>query len=252
MLDEASVTSGGGLESVLGEDATLQPALANLSRMGPHFTIVGPPFSGKTTVLYNWIFSLALRYPPQQAPMILIDTQRRLFDYGGRHKLLELPHVLATIDEIDELVELLPRLRSACVALAEADPPRELFIFIDNFDDFGDELVNKRQLDQELAQLARRAGRDGLHFVIAGSTELTSITAELRRRVQASNYGLGLRIGQALDTLRVNKRPAGMQDKELTIGRGYLVKAGAATLLQVATPYTDQARRDAAAPTGSG
>jgi hypothetical protein len=116
-----------------------------------------------------------------------------------------------------------------------------LFIFIDNFDDFGDELVNKRQLDQELAQLARRAGRDGLHFVVAGSTEITSVTAELRRRVQTSNYGLGLRISQALDVLRVNKRPAGMQDKELPIGRGYLVKAGAATLFQVATPYTDQA-----------
>jgi S-DNA-T family DNA segregation ATPase FtsK/SpoIIIE len=241
MLDAASGPTVSAISTVLGEDVTLQPALIDLSRMGPHFTIVGPPFSGKTTVLYNWIIALALRYPPARAPMILIDTQRRLFDYGGRHKLTELPHVLATIDEIEELVELLPRLRNACAALAEADPPRELFIFIDNFDDFGDELVNKRQLDQELAQLARRAGRDGLHFVVAGSTEITSVTAELRRRVQTSNYGLGLRISQALDVLRVNKRPAGMQDKELPIGRGYLVKAGAATLFQVATPYTDQA-----------
>lgn len=249
MLDAAPAPTDTAIATVLGEDGALQPALIDLSRMGPHFAIVGPPFSGKTTVLYSWIIALALRYPPARAPMILIDTQRRLFDYGGRHKLTELPHVLATIDEIDELAESLPRLEAACAALAEADPPRELFIFIDNFDDFGDELVNKRQLDQELAQLARRAGRDGLHFIIAGSTELTSVTAELRRRVQASNYGLGLRIGQALDTLRINKRPAGMQDKELNIGRGYLVKAGAATLLQVATPYTDQ-EADAPQPTG--
>jgi S-DNA-T family DNA segregation ATPase FtsK/SpoIIIE len=240
MLGLAPTPTDDTIAGVIGQEGTLQPALVDLRRMGPHFTIVGPPFSGKTTVLYNWIITLALRYPPARVPMILVDMQRRLFDYGGRHKLTELPHVLATVDEIEELVELMPRLRNACAALAEADPPRELFIFIDNFDDFGDELVNKRQLDQELAQLARRAGRDGLHFVIAGSTELTIITAELRRRVQASNYGLGLRIGQALDTLRVNKRPAGMQNKELPIGRGYLVKAGAATLLQVATPYTDQ------------
>jgi hypothetical protein len=148
--------------------------------------------------------------------------------------------VLAAIDEVEELVELLPQVRRTCATLETSDQPRELFIFIDNFDDFGDELASKRQLDQELAQLARRSGRDGLHFVVAGSPEMTSITADLRRRVQSSNYGLGLRIGQALEPLRVNKRPAGMQDKELNLGRGYLVKAGAATLLQVATPYTDQ------------
>lgn len=241
MLEAAPPPTADAISTVLGEDGTLQPALIDLSRMGPHFVVVGPPFSGKTTVLYNWILALALRYPPARAPMILVDTQRRLFDYGGRHKLTELPHVLATIDEIEALVELLPRLSNLCAALAESDPPRELFIFIDNFDDFGDELANKRQLDQELARLARRSGRDGLHFVIAGSTEITSSTAELRRRVQSSNYGLGLRIGQALETLRVNKRPAGMQDAELPIGRGYLVKAGSTTLLQVATPYTDQA-----------
>jgi DNA segregation ATPase FtsK/SpoIIIE-like protein len=249
MFDEARVTSGDGLESVLGEDATLQPALANLSRLGPHFTIVGPPFSGKTTVLYNWIFSLALRYAPPQAPMILIDTQRRLFDYGGRHKLIELPHVLAAIEEVDDLVALLPRLRNECAALAEAQL-RELFIFIDNFDDFSDELIARRPLNEELAQMARRFGRDGLHFVIAGSTELTSASAELRRRVQSSNYGLGLRISQTLDALRVNKRPAGIQDQELPIGRGYLVKSGAATLIQVATPYTDQ-RAEMAAETAA-
>lgn len=115
--------------------------------MGLHFTIVGPPFSGKTTVLYNWIdIVLALRYPPARVLMILVDTQRRLFHYGGRHKLTELPHAPATIDEVEELVELMPRLRNACGA-GRSDPPRELFIFIDNFDDFGDELTNKRQLD---------------------------------------------------------------------------------------------------------
>ena len=150
---------------------------------------------------------------------------------------LELPHVLAIIEEVDELVTLLPKLRNECAALADAQA-RELFIFIDNFDDFSDELITRRPLNEELAQMARRFGRDGLHFVIAGSTELTSASAELRRRVQSSNYGLGLRISQTLDALRVNKRPAGIQDQELPIGRGYLVKSGAATLIQVATPYT--------------
>jgi hypothetical protein len=86
-----------------------------------------------------------------------------------------------------------------------------------------------------MAYLARRYGRDGLHFVIAGSLESTG--NELRRRIQSNNYGIGLRTGQSLDALRVSRRPAGLQDKELNVGRGYLVKSGQASLVQVASPY---------------
>ncbi len=239
MLDQAPPASEQAIEGVLGEDASLLPAVSNLNKLGPHFAIAGPPFSGKTTVLYNWIFSLALRYPPRQAPMLLIDTQRRFADYGGRHKLRELPHVLEVLDEVEQLNTLMPKLLAMCEALAERRSLCELFILIDNFDDFSDELDQKRQLGQQMAQLARRYGRDGVHFIIAGALE--SGGNDLRRRIQSANYGIGLRIGQSLDTLRVSKRPPGLQDKELNVGRGYLVKAGQATLLQVATPYTSDA-----------
>jgi len=246
MLEQTPPATDFTIEGVLGEDASLSPTVSNLARLGPHFAVAGPPFSGKTTVLYNWIFSLATRYSPLQAPMLLVDTQRRFADYGGRHKLRELPHVLEVIDEVEQLNTLMPRLLAMCEALAERKSLCELFILIDNFDDFSDEVDQKRQLGQQLAQIARRYGRDGVHFIIAGSLESTG--NDLRRRIQSANYGIGLRIGQSLDTLRVSKRPAGIQDKELNVGRGYLVKAGQATLLQVATPYTNDAAVTSSTP----
>jgi hypothetical protein len=229
-LQEAPV---GAIQAVLGENASLQPALVDLKKFGPHFAIAGPPFSGKTTVLLNWMFSLAYAYPPAQVSMLLIDVQRRLAEYGGTRRLNDLPHVIDVLDEAEQLRAILPALKAECEQLAGSG--RALYVFIDNYDDFSDELGSAGALVQDLAFLARRYGRDGLHFVIAGGLEGGG--NELRRRIQSSNYGLGLRIGQSLDALRVMRRPAGMQEKELNVGRGYLVKAGQAWLLQVASPF---------------
>ena len=226
LLPALQETPANSIQAVLGENANLQPALVDLKKFGPHFAIAGPPFSGKTTVLVNWIFTLAHRYRPSQVAMLLIDVQRRLAEYGGQHRLHDLPHVLDVLDEVAQLDALLPALKLESEQLPGSG--RALYIFIDNYDDFSDELEKNRPLAQEMAFLARRFGRDGLHFVIAGS--LDGSGNELRRRIQSANYGLGLRTGSALDTLRVSRRPAGMQDKELNVGRGYLVKSGQAGL----------------------
>ncbi|MEZ4662926.1 MAG: hypothetical protein R2911_35715 [Caldilineaceae bacterium] len=52
---------------------------------------------------------------------------------------------------------------------------------------------------------------DGLHFVIGGV--LDGGTSELRRRVQSSNYGIGLRNAAAVETLRVMRTPAGLRKR---------------------------------------
>ncbi|MEZ4864320.1 MAG: FtsK/SpoIIIE domain-containing protein [Caldilineaceae bacterium] len=227
------------VEAVLGRDVSLQPARFDLKRLGPHFAVVGPPLSGKSTTLYNWIFSLAYRYPPTQVRLILIDLQRRFTDYGGRHKLTELPHALTTIYEAEELEGLTARLTHECALLSEGPSGEqrggELFVIIDDFDDFSEELENSRTVGRDLANLARRHGRDGLHFIVAGMLE--SSISELKRQVQSSNYGVGLRSVQALDTLRILRRPPGLQDKELIVGRGFTVKSGQANMIQVAAPY---------------
>ena len=147
----------------------------------------------------------------------------------------DLPHVLTTVYEIEEVVGLVERLKQEGAAMAANESGNELFVVIDDFDDFSELLEDQRSLGRELANLARQFGRVGLHFVVAGALEGNH--TEFRRQVQSSNYGIGLRVAQSVDTLRVLRRPPALQDRELTVGRGFIVRSGQATLIQVAAPY---------------
>ncbi|MCB0205781.1 MAG: hypothetical protein KDH89_13245, partial [Anaerolineae bacterium] len=139
------------IQAVLGQLGSLQPGLCDLKRLGPHFVIMGPPLSGKSTLLYNWIFSLADRYSPDQVAMVIIDTQRKLTEYGGQRKLEDLPHVLAAVSEPEVLEGLVEKLKTEGEHLVAGTTERELFVFIDNFDDFSEEVEAIRNLPKELS-----------------------------------------------------------------------------------------------------
>ncbi|MCW5863524.1 MAG: hypothetical protein KIT52_10515 [Anaerolineae bacterium] len=228
-------------EAILGFDNQLQPARFKLRRHGPHFAIVGPPLSGKTTTLINWVLSLADRHTPEQVAFVLVDFTRKFTHYGGRANLGALPHVLAVAREPGELPGLVARLAAECRALASGESDRRLHVVIDNFDDLTEEI--ERDSDavdalSELAQLAGRHGADGLHVIIAG---LLDTPSPLKSRVLNSGYGLGLRNSDSLTTLRAYSR----NFKDLPAGRGHIASAGQLTLIQVAQPYTDAASRAA-------
>ncbi|MFZ2488088.1 MAG: FtsK/SpoIIIE domain-containing protein [Anaerolineae bacterium] len=242
MLRELGSGGERRIEGVLGQLENLHPARSSLKALGPHFAVVGPPLSGKTTVMLNWIFSLAERYNPDQTPMVLIDTQRKLMDYGGRHKLSDLPHVLAAVSEIEDLEALTTKLSAEGMLMAVANAaggvgarPRELFVFIDNFDDFSEELESQRALMEGVSRLLRRFQREGMHFVVAFAPEAS--TSDMRRRILSSNYGIGLQTSQAVDVLKVARTPAAVRDASLPTGRGYLIKSGQPVMIQVASPY---------------
>lgn len=236
MLDQAGKSKPGQLQAVLGQAGDLTPAQFDLKRMGPHFAVVGPPLSGKTTALYNWVLSLAYRHPPERVQFVLIDLQKKFVTYGGKRTLEDLPHVLTTVSELEQLEPLVTNLKRESELLASQGGERELFVIVDNFDDFSEEIErHHRAISQELATLARRYGADGLHFILAGMLDGTS---DLKRRVISTNYGLGLGTEQALGVLRVMRTPAELRAKELPVGRGYRVKSGQPTLLQVASPYS--------------
>lgn len=234
LLQEVEKSKRRRIQAVLGRNINLEPALFDLKRMGPHFAVVGPPISGKSTTLYNWVFSLSHRYSPDKIKFVLVDLQQRFVDFGGAQKMDGLPHVITAVTEIDQIEPLIANLKAECQVLADEGGNRELFIIIDNFDDFADEIERMRDAARDLAGLARRYGRDGLHIIVGGTLDSSS---DLRRRIQQSNYGIGLRSVQAVDTLRVTSRPAGLRGKELPSGRGFIVKSGIAMMIQVATPY---------------
>jgi DNA segregation ATPase FtsK/SpoIIIE-like protein len=246
LLKEADAAQSRGILPVLGKNDKLEPALFDLRRMGPHFSVIGPPLSGKTTTLHSWILSLASRYSPQEVRFVLVDTmQGRLFQYGGKHNLGELPHVLAAISEVGSpdkegspLNELERRLTKEGEILSAHDRARPVFVVIDNFDDFSEEIGRNLGLIGSLSSVARRFGGSGIHFVISGPPD-GSIN-DLRRRVQASHYGLGLRSMQAVEAFRGTGTLSALLNREFPPGRGYIIKSGRASMIQVATPYAGE------------
>ena len=234
------------VEAVLGRSADLGPALFDLKRMGPHLLVVGPPLSGKTTTLYSYLLSLAYRYPPDQVLFVLVDLQRRFLEYGGRHRLSELPHVVAAITEIEQFDPVLASLQREGDLMLKRESSREIFVLIDNFEDFNEEIESARTLVRDLGTLVRRYGRDGLHFIAAAGPDTS--TGELRRRIQSANLGIGLRTAAAVEALRVLRTPAGFRGgNTLAPGRGYRVASGQTAMIQIATPYEGgSAARDGA------
>jgi S-DNA-T family DNA segregation ATPase FtsK/SpoIIIE len=222
-------------EAVLGIDNDLRPARFNLQRNGPHFAIVGPPLSGKTTALLNWVLSLAYLHGPEQVSFVLFDLNRKFVRYGGQASLAALPHVLAVVHEASELPTLVEQVAVECRAMAERPGDRRLFLVIDNFDDFAEEVEREREASEalnDLAQLANRHGTDGLHIVLAG---LLDAPSPLKNRVLSGGYGVGLRNADSLATLRAYTS----NFKDLPAGRGHIVSAGQLTRLQIAQPYSD-------------
>ena len=98
-------------------DLDREPMRAEFMAKGPHWIVIGPPVTGKSTVLRSLVLSLAHGYSPEQVAMVLVDpsdTVRRFYNFGGSgdNTLAKLPHVLATVSNAKELDEVIKRLQS--------------------------------------------------------------------------------------------------------------------------------------------
>jgi hypothetical protein len=227
------------IQTILGlEDLDLEPALVDLPLRGPHFVIVGPPLSGKTTTLRSWTLALAQMYAPSQVGMVLIDFQQRFFKYGGRYTLGDLPHVLSTVAEASQLTTMIENLQREYTS-SNGDGHREIFIIADNYDDFSNVIGSPTRSKEyaEMAELARKYGPEGLHFVICGSMAIMRTMDDLMKQAVAPRYGLGLDASDAPQALggRVRSNAA----VEFPPGRGYVVKSGRSSLIQVAIPHDE-------------
>lgn len=226
--------------TILGmEDQNLDLATVDLPQRGPHFVVIGPPLSGKTTALRTWVMSTAQMYSPDQVLLVLVDFQQRFFKYGGKRTLGDLPQVYAAISDAKELEAVIAEIRKEFETPRAADlPPRpEIFFISDNYDDYaaviGSSTMSKSTVYKDLAELGRKYGPDGFHMVIAGTMALMRGSDDFIKQALASRYGLGLDASDAPSALGGRARATAT---EFPPGRGYVVKAGRMSLIQVATP----------------
>jgi hypothetical protein len=125
---------------------------------------------------------------------------------------------------------------------------RDIFVIIDNYDDLpGGGTAGKWA--SELGDLARRYGTDGLHIVLAGPLSVVRSPDDLVRTVLAARYSLALDYDDALTALGGRIRPttgsrgsaafSSMLDmlSKFPSGRGFIVRAGHVSLVQIAAPY---------------
>ncbi len=233
-------------------DLDREPTLVDFGANGPHWLVMGPPMTGKTTTMRSLVLSLAYSYSPERVGMVLVDPSdpaRRFFNYGAGdgNSLETLPHVLATVSTADELDRVVKRLtaeyddkiQDAMKKQKKSFDPvdnaaRSIFVIFDHYDDV--DLLNGSGLGTlDLAEVGK--GKN-LHFVIAGSMDITrDFGDKLRRRAEAVRYTLVLNDVEAVRYMGV--RGLVVPDKELPPGRGYLVKAVTASMTQICLPFIE-------------
>jgi GTPase SAR1 family protein len=231
------------VQVILGlEDQNLEPAQIDLAARGPHMVIIGPPLSGKTTALRSWVMSMAQMYSPERVVMVLVDFQQRMFKYGGKRTLGDLPQVYAAISEAKDLERVITDIKQEYESQRTAEMPTrpEIFFIADNYDDFagvvGASTMTKSTVYKDLAELGRKFGPEGFHLVVAGSMNLMRGPDEFIKQALAPRFGLGLDANDAPTALGGRAKAGGA---EFPPGRGYIVKSGRMQLIQVATPQAE-------------
>ena len=236
------------LRTVLGtSDSTLQHEYISFAYR-PHFLISGETQTGKTTALWTILLGLARTHDPERLKFILVDTHRRLFDYGGTYKLEYLPHILRTQEDtlrtqkkplVYSEMEESERFMAELEALyASGGPPYELIVAVDNYMDFKEDFFDRKSQDaalSRLGKLARLHGQRGLHFILAGNPDALR-GDKLSKQVGSSRYGIGLSVTAADNSPLNGKLSPAQKNADLPAGRGFLVDAGRVTMIQIATP----------------
>ena len=239
LLAETAVPEVRRINAIVGiDDRTLAPASIDLERQGPHLVILGQPLSGKTTTLRGMILSIAHNYSPDEVMLVLIDYSRKLWK-GSETSLADLPQVVQTIDDIEQLDGFLASFSAECADFETHPKRRKIMLFIDNYDAFTDESNRKKMaFFENMSSLIRKYQTSGVFLVVAGSLGIASAADDLRKVFMAPNFGLGLKSAEAVNRLN-GKFPRSLAEAELPMGRAFTVRSGITSMLQLATPYAD-------------
>jgi hypothetical protein len=200
--------------------------------------VIGQPFSGKTTTLRNMMISVANNYSPDEVMMVLIDFSRKLWK-ASQMSLANIPHVVQTIDDIEQLDDLLENMKVECAEFDTKPKRRKIMIFIDDYDAFTEEAGRKKSSFFEgLSVLIRKYQTSGVFLIVAGSLGIMSSSDDLRKVYAAPNFGIALKSADAVNRLN-GKFPRSLAEADLPMGRAFIVRSGITSMLQIATPYAN-------------
>lgn len=239
LLKQATVPEVRRINAVMGiDDRTLEPALIDIERQGPHMMVIGQPFSGKTSTLRTMLLSIAMNYTPEEVVMVLVDYSRKLWK-GTDTSLADLPHVIQTIDDLEQLDEFYENLLVECAEFETKPRRRKVMIVIDNYDAFTEESSRKKMaFFENVSALIRKYQTAGVYLIVAGSLAILSSSDDLRKVFAAPSFGIALRSADAVNRLN-GKFPRSLADAELPMGRAFIVRSGITSMLQLATPYAN-------------
>jgi type VII secretion protein EccCb len=239
LLPQATLPEVRRVNAVMGiDDRSLEPALIDIERQGPHMMVIGQPFSGKTTTLRTMILSIAANYAPNEVVMVLVDYSRKLWK-GSETSLADLPHVIQTIDDIEQLDEFYEDLLIECAEFDTKPKRRKVMLIIDNYDAFTEESSRKKMaFFENLSALIRKYQTAGVYLIVAGSLGILSSSDDLRKVFAAPNFGIALKSADAVNRLN-GKFPRSLAEAELPMGRAFTVRSGITNMLQIATPYAN-------------
>ncbi|MEJ5225181.1 MAG: hypothetical protein WHV44_12060, partial [Anaerolineales bacterium] len=174
----------------------------------------------------------------EEVVMVLIDYSRKLWK-GSSTSLADLPHVLETIDDIEQLDDFYENLKAECAEFDVKPKRRKVMIFIDDYDAFTDESSRKKMaFFENLSALIRKYQTAGVNLIVAGSLGIMSSSDDLRKVYAAPNFGIALKTADAVNRLN-GKFPRSLADADLPMGRAFIVRSGITSMLQIATPYAN-------------
>ncbi|MFD9961833.1 type VII secretion protein EccCa [Amycolatopsis sp. NPDC058986] len=233
---------------------------------GPHGLLVGATGSGKSELLRTLVLAMAATHPPDQLNLVLVDFK------GGATfaRLGHLPHVAATITNLENDLSLVDRMREALsgemnrrqeilrdsgnlVSIRDYERLRlrgtplpslpSLFIVVDEFS----ELLSQKPDFAELFVQIGRLGRSlGLHLLLA-SQRLDE--GRLRGLEAHLSYRIGLRTFSAQESRTAIGVPDAVELPSAP-GHGYLATE-ASTLTRFRASYVSGAYNGGAVAEGT-
>lgn len=230
----------------------VRAAWLDLLTDGPHALVAGTTGAGKSELLQALVLGLALRHPPAELGLVLLDFKGG----AGLGTCAGLPHVVGQVSDLDreqavralEALAAELRRREALLAAARvsdlealrgtpAGAPPRLLVVVDEFRALAEDLPD---FVPALVRLAAQGRSLGMHLVLATQRPAGAVTAQMRANLALR---VSLRVTEPAESRDVVDVPDAADLPARTPGRAVVRRADGAPQVVQTTWVALPARR---------